>query len=98
FAITCSLTAPGETASCTRFSPTNGRQVSRWSPARPARPASGIIWQAVHHGLRGGHGSLARTHDHAETAPMRRDTPHNTGKIPDQKPQRLNNKLSENRR
>src|SRR6266550_2700695 len=36
---------------------------------------------------------LTRTHDHAEAALTRRDTPDNTGKTPDQKPQRLNNKL-----
>jgi hypothetical protein len=38
---------------------------------------------------------LARTHDHAEAVLTRRDTPDNTGKTPDQKPHRLNDKLSE---
>jgi len=38
-------------------------------------------------------GSLASTHDHARAVLTRRDTPDNTGKTPDQKPKRLNNKL-----
>jgi hypothetical protein len=36
---------------------------------------------------------LARTHDHAEAVLTNSDTPDNAGKTPDQKPQRLNNKL-----
>jgi hypothetical protein len=39
-------------------------------------------------------GSLAITHDHARAVLTPRDTPDNTGKTPDQKPKRLNNKLS----
>ena len=36
---------------------------------------------------------LARTHDHAEAVLTHRDTPDNTGKTPDQEPQRLNRKF-----
>ena len=57
---------------------------------RGERPGTGgIIWQAVHHGLGGDHGPLTRTHDHAETLLMSCDMPDNTGKTPDQKPQRV---------
>jgi len=37
--------------------------------------------------------SLASTHDHARAVLTPCDTPDNTGKTPDQKPKRLNNKL-----
>jgi hypothetical protein len=36
---------------------------------------------------------LARTHDHPEPVLAHRDAPDNTGKTPDQKPQRLSDKL-----
>jgi hypothetical protein len=35
----------------------------------------GIIWQAIHHGLRYDHGPSARTHDHAKAVLTHRDTP-----------------------